>query len=421
MENKSKIRYEVGSPDIWELIENLSVGIPFSDIRLTFLNDLSKMIMSDKESRLYPDVITFAFWIRRANMERIKETYLSDRRLRLGRGVIFHIAPSNVAVNYAYSFAAGFITGNANIIRIPSKDFPQVEIINRALRKLIDDYREKEAAVDETDEFHKRGSESVKDMISGIVFVRYDREKEINDYLSSLCDVRVIWGGDNTISELRASSLKPRATEITFADRYSICVIDSKRYLSESETKKRKLASDFYNDTYLTDQNACTSPRLICWMGCSETAEKAKREFWPLLHETVKEKYSFQPVQFVDKLTELYLAAANIDGIHREKEDDNIITRINLDAVDEKIRDYRGNSGFFYEYTTEDILDLKPLCDEKMQTVSYFGDKSMLIPLIESGVKGIDRISEIGKTMDFDFIWDGYNLVERMTRTVGGV
>lgn len=34
------------------------------------------------------------------------------------------------------------------------------------------------------------------------------------------------------------------------------------------------------------------------------------------------------------------------------------------------------------------------------------------------GVKGIDRVVPIGKTMDFDLIWDGYDLVEQMSRIV---
>jgi hypothetical protein len=46
------------------------------------------------------------------------------------------------------------------------------------------------------------------------------------------------------------------------------------------------------------------------------------------------------------------------------------------------------------------------------------GNKEILRPLVESGIKGVDRIAAIGHTMDFDLNWDGYNLVERLTRTV---
>lgn len=42
--------------------------------------------------------------------------------------------------------------------------------------------------------------------------------------------MRVIWGGDATIKEIRRAALLPRATEITFADRYSLAVIDADYY-----------------------------------------------------------------------------------------------------------------------------------------------------------------------------------------------
>ena len=38
--------------------------------------------------------------------------------------------------------------------------------------------------------------------------------------------------------------------------------------------------------------------------------------------------------------------------------------------------------------------------------------------LLTSGIKGIDRVVPIGKTMDFDFIWDGYDLISQLTRII---
>ena len=85
-------------------------------------------------------MITFAFWIRKSSTSKLRERFdRDDGYFRLGRGVAFHIAPSNVPVNYAYSLVAGLLTGNANVVRIPSKDFPQVEIINNAIKKALKD------------------------------------------------------------------------------------------------------------------------------------------------------------------------------------------------------------------------------------------------------------------------------------------
>ena len=42
----------------------------------------------------------------------------------------------------------------------------------------------------------------------------------------------------------------------------------------------------------------------------------------------------------------------------------------------------------------------------------------MFDALLESGIKGIDRIVPVGQTMDFDLIWDGYDLSRDLTRVV---
>ncbi len=42
-----------------------------------------------------------------------------------------------------------------------------------------------------------------------------------------------------------------------------------------------KIAQDFYNDAYLFDQNACSSPHLIVWIGTKETIHTASRDSGP--------------------------------------------------------------------------------------------------------------------------------------------
>lgn len=392
-----RLKFEIGDERILKKMSALPVGMPFEEGRIDFLNQVSRELLSDRKAREYPDVVTFAFWIRKANMEQERKEFLSNNRFCMGRGVVFHIAPSNVAVNYAYSFAVGFVLGNGGIVRLPSKEFPQVELINRAVRKALE----------------KGEYERWRDVI---VFLRYERNQEVNDYLSSFCDVRVIWGGDSTIREIRKSELPPRAGEITFADRYSLCVIDAEEYMAVAD--KDRLAMDFYNDTYLTDQNACTSPKLVCWLGEKGRIGQAKELFWERLWNVVSEKYVFQSVQYVDKLVNCCMAAVAAKGIHVVKMKDNRIVRIEVERLDPVIQEYRGDSGTFYECEISDVMELAPICNGKVQTVVMVGDRKRMGSLIMSGVKGIDRVVEVGKSMEFGFVWDGIDLRERLTRRV---
>lgn len=389
-----KAKYLTGSAEIAEGLPAVNAKVPFDDVIVEYLNEVSKKLMSNREAKAYSDVVTFAFWIRKASVLRLKERFYDEKGIYLGKGVAFHIAPSNVPVNFAYSLVSGLLTGNANVVRIPSKDFPQVGIITKALKEALETYPELEPYV---------------------ICVRYEKDKDVNDLFSSVADIRVVWGGDRTIAELRKSPLPPRSGEITFADRYSIAVIDSDSYMAAEN--KAKVAEDFYNDTFFSDQNACTSPRIIVWTG--NRIEEAKTAFWEEEHKLVEKKYTFQAIQGVNKLTRSYLIAARESGIKVEDHDDNLIVRVKVPQITEKLMDYRDNSGYFYEYDCEDIMDLVPLCnDKRCQTIGYIGDGNIILPLIRAGFKGIDRVVPIGRTMDFDLIWDGYNLPMLMTRTI---
>ncbi len=394
--NAEHIEFMTGDICQLERVSDVCPRRPFDEEVMDFLNDVSKELLSGGIARGNTDVVTWAFWIRKSAMvQRQKEYQKSQGKSILwGRGVVFHIAPSNVPVNFAYSLAVGLITGNVNIVRIPSKHYEQVNLIVKAINKCLDKYQE---------------------LQKYIFLVRYERDRSINDYFSWTADCRVVWGGDQTISDIRMSPIRARTTEITFADRFSIAVIDSDEYLQKVD--KRQIAQNFYNDTYLTDQNACTSPRLVVWMG--EKKEKAKKKFWEELHNVVMQKYEFQPIMGVDKMAKAYMAVTLEEGVSIASREDNLIYRVSCSKIITELAELKGECGFFWEYDCDDIMELKELCnDVRCQTVGYLGPKETIEPLLYSGIKGIDRVVPIGKTMDFDFIWDGYNLFERLTRTI---
>lgn len=396
MQTNIKPEFLLGSE---EILDGMTVkpSMPiFSEEVCNFLQEMSSILLKDPSAKNYPDVTTFAFWCRKASLRQLAVAY-SNESHRLGRGIAFHIPPSNVAVNFAYSMAAGLLAGNGNILRLPTKDFPQIWIILGAIKKALN---------------------VMPHIAPYIVFIRYGHEKEINDALSALCDIRVIWGGDNTIKEIRKSPLKPRAKEIAFVDRYSIAVIDGDAYIEA--TDKAGIAKDFYNDTYLTDQNACTSPRLVIWTG--QRQEKARAVFWSNLWDVVMRKgYVLQPVQAVDKLTMLCLLAAEKKA-HWKEEKDNLIIRVEIEKLDGDTLNYQGNSGFFLEYVAENFEEILPVMGERCQTVSYYGDigEKLINLVVAHRPKGVDRVVPIGSTMDFSLIWDGNDLVRDMSRKLGG-
>lgn len=373
-----------------------SVDMPFSDEVVDFLNSLSQSLLHDTACRMYPDVVTFAFFCRRANMLKQKELFHSDK-IRMGKGLVFHIAPSNVPVNFAYSLVTGLVAGNYNIVRVSSKPFPQVNIIVHHIEQTAAQY---------------------PDIAQRIMIVRYEHESNANEIFSALCNLRVIWGGDKTIATLRSYPIPSRTTEICFADRYSIAAIGADALLQENNLSA--LAEKFYNDTYLFDQNACTSPHLIVWIGDATTIQQAKDKFWTAVHGYVATHYhKFQEVIAVDKWTAMCRQAIGMD-IYRVETQDNYILRVETENLTPDIEKYRCLGGYFTEYATQHIEDIAQIVNGRYQTLSYYGleraDLEQFVRL--QRLSGIDRIVPVGETTAFSFVWDGYNLIDQMTRIV---
>ena len=228
------VNYIIGSENI-----ETKPMMPYSDAICEFLNEVSSKLMKSPMIRTYTDLSALAFWCRKGNIQKLKEKF-GENTNRLGRGLCFHIAPSNIPVNSVFSYFFGLLAGNANIVRLSSKEFPQVDFVCGLIRDVLKNYPKIE----------KRTA-----------FVKYDRSDEISEEFSRMADCRMIWGGDKTISIFKKYETKPRCTDITFPDRYSICIIDGNAVNDTDEIAIKRLAENFYNDTYLMDQNACSSPQ----------------------------------------------------------------------------------------------------------------------------------------------------------------
>lgn len=374
----------------------------FSNEVLNFLTDISASLLKNPQTKKYPDVATFAFYCRKANINSIKRNYIKkDDNPRLGRGIIFHITPSNVPVNFAYSLFTGLVTGNINIVKVPSEHFEQIDIIIHSIKEVLE--QKKHSLI-----FSKR-----------LFIVRYNREGNVTSWFSKICDVRIIWGGDNTINDVRKSSIPPRSNEITFSDRYSISIINASNFLKTDNLKK--IALGFFNDTYLFDQNACTSPQTIYWLGSASEVQKAKTIFWDMIQKILNEKnYEMQPILSVDKLTTFYDQAIAYGNISREGSESNKIWRIKNSSLNNDIELFRCSSGYFNENIIVSLDDILGIVNRKYQTVGYIGfTRDELKSWIEKNRPiGFDRFVPIGRTMDFSLKWDGYDLVDSLSRHI---
>jgi hypothetical protein len=372
---------------------------PYSAEAGAFLAALAAALRDDPAAGRLADVMAFAFWIRPGNLDRLRGAF-GDAERRLGLGLVLHIAPSNVPVNFAFSYAFGLLAGNANIVRVPSRAWPQVTAIYAAMNRVFDSGAH--------DAVRRRTA-----------IVRYPREDAITGGLSGLVQGRVIWGGDATVAHIRTIPLPPRAREIAFADRWSLCVMDAGAVAALDPPGLARLARGFFNDTYLVDQNACSSPHLVLWRNAPGHA--GEQRFWEAVEAVARERYPLEPIKQVDKYTRLLCDAVALDGnAALRSRHHELVYRVELRELVPHAERLRGRFGYFYEHHARDLGTLAEVVTDRYQTLTYFGvDSDELRRLVlDNCLPGIDRITPVGRALDIDVVWDGVDVVRGLSRIV---
>lgn len=392
--NSNKIEYLVGNEAIMREAPYVPVRGVFSELVIDFLAELSKSILSDVSIREYKDVVGFGYWIRKSAIKNYIKN-ISRIENKIGRGVCFHVAPSNIPVQFVVSLVPAILAGNCNIIRCSSKYFEQTDIICSKINYLLEN-----------------GYGELKPYIC---IIRYKHDEEITKWFCSVCDVRIIWGGDRTVSYIKKFTTQPRTIEVSFSDRYSIAVMDSDEVVNSDINT---LIKDFWTDTYYVDQNACSSPRLIVWVG--RQIDTARSLFWSVLEKKAKMEYNLAPIQAVNKLTAFSRLAMKFQNINLVS-NSNYVFRVEVKTLSDDIMEYKESGGYFFEYIGNTIDDIVPLLRNKAcQTIGVYGITTERIKdlVYREGVKGVDRIVKIGKTTAPGLDWDGYSLIDTMSRYV---
>lgn len=383
------VKYVLGTPEILVDIKNKKPLGTFADETLAFLDALSKLIRKQKEIYVYSDLAAFAFWCRKSHMKQEGASYDA----RVGKGVSFHVVPSNIPLMFMYSLTAALLAGNCVVMRLPAKSSPQEAIVIGCMQDVM---------------------EQMPFWKDRIVLVRYGHEKAITDALSWMCDVRVIWGGDASVDEIQKSLLREGVTDIAFVDRKSVAVLDAKSVL-ECENIQG-LAHDFYNDTYLNDQNACSSPSVVCWIGSASQVTEAKCRFWDAVDVLVKERYELPANAAVKKWEMALKTAAQQKDIHIVRHDNRII-RVEAEKLWKDWWKDTMYCGYFIEYSGADMNALDGLFVPKCQTLTCYGIDPQTLWEYKNRylLNGVDRIVPVGHALDFELEWDGIDLIKYMS------
>lgn len=378
---------------------NAPAVVPFDRSLVEFVNDFAKSILLDKESRSYPELIVLANFFKASNVTKLRAE-LEGRAICMPRGFVFHMAPSNVDSVFLYSSLLSLLCGNVNLIRISRGAGDQVKFILTKISALLE---KRHAAL--ADRFY---------------VVTYDHDDAITSLISQHCHMRVVWGGDATVNKIRALALRPTASELCFPDRFSAAMLSADSVLGLEESALSELCAKFFNDSIWFAQQACSSPRLVSWIGSPDHCEAARDQFWRAFKRHLPSKdYENSPGMVMDRFVTSCIVAT--DPLHRETTDLLFPTRILLESQAlTSIKPYHCGNGLFYEQCFETVPQFFKSLSDREQTLSAFGFESeeMKKYFEYLPMRSVDRIMKIGNALDFSYIWDGCNLLHEFTRKI---
>ncbi|MGB6164842.1 MAG: acyl-CoA reductase [Pseudonocardiaceae bacterium] len=363
-----------------------------------FLALLGKELLKPVVARRFPELARLGFFLRPVELSRALSR-LPERtgEWRFPRGMVFHITPANVDTLFAYSWALSALAGNVNVVRVSSRVGAAARLVLDVLNTLLANGHPVVA--------------QTQRMIS------YGHDDSVTADLSAACDLRVIWGGDRAIEEVRRAALRPSGRDLTFPDRSSFTVISADGWLAADAVTRESTARAFYNDAYWFDQAACASPRAIFWVGDQATTRRAQADFHSSLIRVVESRRpQIDVAMAIEKRVATYGLAA--DGAATAvRFAGNALATVELSAPELMPRRWLG-AGTFPQCRVDRLGDLVPLVTRQDQTVTHFGfDRATLTGFARAlAGRGVDRLVRIGNALNFESPWDGYDLLHEYTR-----
>src|SRR5271154_3696006 len=371
---------------------------PFAPERIDLVARVAETLLGPRRAAASGPAAHFAFWTRRAALMKLAAGFAArvpSNALARPRGLVFHLPPQNVETVFLYSWALSYLAGNANIVRLP-------QAISARMRAIVDLFLERlEAAGDESQ-----------------LFVHYPSQGDLGAKISVRSDARVVWGGDAKVALFAPLPLRNGGKSIWFGDRFSFSTINGAALDRLDDPALRALAKKLHNDVFVFDQMACSSPHALYVVGEAAAHALAVRR---LLDASAAEWTMDDPKAHVGhaigKMTAAFYAAGSGRASSVNWRNTNLTSFV---ASAPERQDLRVGGGFLSVVFVRSLDEVASFIRESDQTITYFGWERGEVETVAASRPGpgVSRWAPIGTALDFDFIWDGYDIPFELTRLV---
>ena len=200
-----------------------------------------------------PGVAFLRLWLRRGSLEPILLRELgpgaldgewrqdAHARLRIfPLGVVGHWPAGNIEIQPLLSMSCALLGGNACLVRVPTG-------LVDATRVIMERLQEVDTAGTITDR---------------VLMITFEHERmDLQRAMAAAVDGAMIWGGADSVSQIRALPFPHWARVAVFGPRLSIAAMDGESWGSEAD--QAAWCQRIARDVWQFDQQACSSPQAL--------------------------------------------------------------------------------------------------------------------------------------------------------------
>jgi hypothetical protein len=374
--------------------------------RLQALDDLAEhLVQHGSQLGRVPGLAFLAGFLRGANLTHLVARELpvpqalegftpidSRKSVRLlPRGVVCHWTAGNVPLLGMFSWAVSALLGNRNVVRLSTRADDLITPLLRRMASL---------------------SAAGRTLAAETTVLRFDRDDAaIQEAMSRLADVRVIWGGEDAVEAIRALPCGWESDTVVLGPRVSVAVVDPRL---ATDGLIRRLVTD----VVYFDQLACSSPQWLFVKGrpgqppFDTTVAWLAREFDALSRAFPRRTLGYDETYRI----QLDRARVVIDGGDLRRDAGTQWTMAVVDAPQDRL----ACTNRFLQVVPFTALDeVTSQLPRNVQTaVTLLGEVDFERFTEDAARRGVCRFPRPGEGNHFETPWDGVPLLMRLTRWV---
>jgi hypothetical protein len=394
----------------WDRAESLrrrlsDPGRPSYAARLEALDRLSDALLERDARHDIPGVAFLAAFLRSSNLAGLVARELAHpqaldgfvaidarKSLRiLPRGIVCQWIAGNVPLLGMFSWAFSALAGNVTVIRLSTR---QPDFVSPLLTRLA------------------AASAAGSRMAEDTLVVRFERDNDAEHRrMSALADVRIAWGGHESVEAIAALPARWDAETVVFGPRVSLAVVDP-------AVATDGALSRLVTDIVYFDQLACSSPQRVFVKGRSGDpgfdafVDRFTSTFARQSRSTPREPLNFSETYRIQLDRTRVLVEGGTLRCDGQTNWTVAVSKAPLASVTCMNR--------FVEIVPFDAIDaIAGWIPPHIQTVVSLVDADDLARLSEAAAwKGACRFPRPGDGNGFENPWDGVPLLSRLTRWV---